>query len=74
MGANASLPSQVLWHIADLYDATNQSRPAIKNFKILSALVPTDPTVLARIGNIYLKEEDEAQAFHYHQVRVLQEL
>jgi len=23
--------------------------------------------VLARIGNIYLKEEDEAQAFHYHQ-------
>ena len=36
-------------------------------FKILNALVPTDPTVLARIGNIYLKEEDEAQAFHYHQ-------
>ena len=29
--------------------------------------MPTDPGVLARIGNIYLKEEDEAHAFHYHQ-------
>jgi len=56
----------VLWQIADLFDSANQSRTAIKWFKILNALVPTDPSVLARIGNIYLKEEDEAQAFHYH--------
>merc|ERR1719261_2403679 len=56
-----------MWQIADLFDSSNQSRSAIKWFKILNARVPTDPAVLARIGNIYLKEEDEAQAFHYHQ-------
>jgi len=58
---------EVVWQIADLFDISNQSRSAIKWFKILNARVPTDPAVLARIGNIYLKEEDEAQAFHYHQ-------
>ena len=58
---------QVVWQIADLFDISNQPRTAIKWFKILNARVPTDPGVLARIGNIYLKEEDEAQAFHYHQ-------
>ena len=57
----------MVWQIADLFDSANQSRNAIKWFKILNARVPTDPSVLARIGNIYLKEEDEAQAFHYHQ-------
>ena len=66
---HAILPSsiEVVWQIADLFDISNQPRPAIKWFKILNARVPTDPGVLARIGNIYLKEEDEAQAFHYHQ-------
>jgi len=58
---------EVMWQIADLFDASSQSRSAIKWFKILSARVPTDPSVLARIGNIYLKDDDEAQAFHYHQ-------
>jgi tetratricopeptide (TPR) repeat protein len=58
---------EVMWQIADLFDASSQSRPAIKWFKILSSRVPTDPSVLARIGNIYLKDDDEAQAFHYHQ-------
>ena len=66
---HAILPSsiEVVWQIADLFDISNQPRAAIKWFKILNARVPTDPGVLARIGNIYLKEEDEAQAFHYHQ-------
>ena len=58
---------EVMWQIADLYDQTSQTRSAIKWFKLLNARVPTDPSVLARIGNIYLKEDDEAQAFHYHQ-------
>lgn len=58
-----------MWHIADLYDQMSQSRSAIKWFKILNARVPTDPSVFARIGNIYLKDDDEAQAFHYHQAR-----
>ena len=40
--------------IADLFDISNQPRTAIKWFKILNARVPTDPGVLARIGNIYL--------------------
>merc|ERR1719313_1716054 len=48
---------EVMWQIADLFDQSSQSRSSIKWFKILNA----------RIGNIYLKEDDEAQAFHYHQ-------
>ena len=58
---------EVIWHIADLWDNAGQTRTAVKWFKILNSRVPTDPGVLARIGNIYLKEEDEAHAFHYHQ-------
>ena len=46
---------EVMWQIADLYDQTSQSRSAIKWFKILNARVPTDPSVLARIGNTHLK-------------------
>ena len=63
------LPSsvEVIWQIGDLFDQLKRSRDAIKWFKILSARVPTDASVFARIGNIYLYEEDEAQAFHYHQ-------
>jgi intraflagellar transport protein 88 len=57
---------EVIWQIADLFDLSNQPRLAIKWFKILSARVPTDPSVLSRLGNIYLKEDDEAQAYHYH--------
>jgi len=57
---------EVIWQIADLFDIANQPRMAIKWFKILSARVPTDPSVLSRLGNIYLKEDDESQAYHYH--------
>jgi len=57
---------EVIWQIADLFDLSSQPRMAIKWFKILSARVPTDPSVLSRLGNIYLKEDDESQAYHYH--------
>ena len=41
-------------------------RQATKWFNILTTRVPTDPGILARLGQIYSREEDEAQAFHYH--------
>ena len=45
---------EVIWQIGDLFDQSGQPRTAIKWFKILNARVPTDPSRLARIGNIYL--------------------
>lgn len=33
---------------------------------LLSTRVPSDPGILARMGQIYNKEDDESQAFHYH--------
>ena len=47
---------EVMWQIADLFDVSNQARSAIKWFKILNVRVPSDPSVFARLGNIYLKE------------------
>ena len=45
---------------------TGNMRQATKWFNILTTRVPTDPGILARLGQIYSREEDEAQAFHYH--------
>jgi len=65
---HAIIPSsiEVVWQIADLQESFGSPKVAIKWFNILSSRVPTDPGVLSRLGNIYLKEEDESQAYHYH--------
>ena len=42
-------------------------RSATKWFSILNTRVPTDPGILSRLGAIFNKEDDENQAFHYHQ-------
>ncbi len=34
---------------------------------MLLTKVPTDPNILARVGNIFAREEDDAQALHYYQ-------
>jgi len=56
---------EVVWQIADLHEQFSP-RTAIKWFNILTTRVPADPGVLSRLGNIFLNEEDETQAFHYH--------
>ena len=57
---------KVIYQIANLYEQTNDLHNAIKWFNILSTRVPSDPVVLARMGQIFNKMDDESQAFHYH--------
>ena len=52
--------------IANLYEVTGNLRAATKWFNILVTRVPTDPGVLSRLGQIFNKDDDESQAFHYH--------
>jgi tetratricopeptide (TPR) repeat protein len=58
--------AEVIYNIANLHDAMGNMRQATKWFNILTTRVPSDPGILARLGQIYSREEDEAQAFHYH--------
>eukprot|EP00667_Euglena_gracilis_P001691 EG_transcript_1689 len=58
--------TEVCYHIANLYDLMCDYHNAGEWFNRLVSRVPTDPTILARLGAIYAKEDDEAQAFHYH--------
>jgi intraflagellar transport protein 88 len=54
---------EVLYQIADLYDIVGDSSCG-DWFNRLIGRVPTDPNVLARLGLLYAKEQDESQAFH----------
>lgn len=58
---------EVIYQIATLYETMGNYKAAIKYFNLLISKVPTDPGILAHLGQIYAKEEDDAQAFHYHQ-------
>jgi intraflagellar transport protein 88 len=42
-------------------------RQAIKWLEFLNTLVPNDPGVLARLGAIHAKYDDEAKALHFYQ-------
>lgn len=57
---------EVVWQIASVHEQNSSPRDAIKWYNILTTHVPNDPGVLSRLGNIFLREEDEAQALHYH--------
>eukprot|EP00665_Eupelagonemidae_sp_cell47_P001053 gene1053-1396_t len=58
--------TEVVYQLANLYDLLNQPDKSVEWFGRLISRVPTDPSALARLGNIYAREEDESQAFHYH--------
>ncbi|ETW04044.1 hypothetical protein H310_04429 [Aphanomyces invadans] len=63
--------TEVLYQIANLHDMMGNYRQAAKWFNILlscfgSAKNIADPGVLARMGQIFNKDDDETQAFHYH--------
>ncbi|KAL4141058.1 hypothetical protein PRNP1_014180 [Phytophthora ramorum] len=70
--------AEVLYQIANLHDIMGNYRQAAKWFNILlscfggsdkrdrNAKNVADPGVLARIGQIFNKDDDETQAFHYH--------
>ncbi|KAE9353761.1 Intraflagellar transport protein 88 [Phytophthora rubi] len=70
--------TEVLYQIANLHDMMSNYRQAAKWFNILlscfggsdkrdrNAKNVADPGVLARLGQIFNKDDDETQAFHYH--------
>ncbi|KAG5187580.1 intraflagellar transport particle protein [Tribonema minus] len=59
--------AEVVYHIANLHErGRDDLAAAAKWFNILLARVPTDPGVLARMGQIANRQEDESQAYHYH--------
>jgi hypothetical protein len=41
----------------------------VKMLKLLNSLLPNDPGVLARLGAIHARFDDEAGALHFYQVR-----
>ncbi|KAL7692215.1 putative 43kDa postsynaptic protein [Plasmopara halstedii] len=69
---------EVLYQIASLHDTLGNYRQAAKWFNILLSCLGSndkrerhtknvaDPGVLARLGQIFNKDDDETQAFHYH--------
>ena len=56
----------VIFQIADLYDRMQNLGAAKKWFNILITTVPTDANVLARMGQVCLRDNDENQALHYY--------
>jgi hypothetical protein len=57
---------EVIYQIGNLHDLMQHYRPAAKYFQYLITKVPSDPGALARLGQIFAKDDDETQAFHYH--------
>eukprot|EP01083_Nonionella_stella_P110192 322283_1 len=55
---------EVIYCIANILDMLGETQSSLEWFKILHGLVPDDPTVLARMGTLCRKEEDDTQAFH----------
>lgn len=53
---------------------TGDFKATVKWFEMLSSLVPNDPGVLAKLGAIHARFEDETKALHYYQVCKMQRL
>jgi len=56
---------QILYQIADICELQGRSQDAMKWFNVLAARVPSDPTNLTRLGQIYVERKDESQGLHY---------
>lgn len=57
---------EVIYQIASLHEGMGNYTAAVKYFNYLISKVPTDPGALARLGQIFTRDDDETQAFHYH--------
>jgi intraflagellar transport protein 88 len=57
---------EVIYQIASLHDFMGSYRIATKWYNILITRVPSDPEALAKLGQVFSKDDDETQAFHYH--------
>ena len=58
--------TEVIYHIADIYDRQGESSQAAEWFNRVISKVPTDPNVLARLGLLRAKDGEESGAFQYY--------
>ena len=45
---------------------TNHCNISFSRYMQLVSVVPTDPSVLSKLGELYDSEQDKSQAFQYH--------
>lgn len=64
-GSLALLPS-VVYHIATLLEQMEDNEAAAETYQQLLGLVPSDSSVLQRLGELYDHDGDKQQAHHYH--------
>lgn len=64
-GSLALLPS-VVYHTATLLELMGDSEAAADTYQQLLGLVPSDASVLQKLGELYDHEGDKQQAHHYH--------
>mmetsp|Transcript_132977 Transcript_132977/g.384527 ORF Transcript_132977/g.384527 Transcript_132977/m.384527 type:complete len:839 (-) Transcript_132977:46-2562(-) len=60
---------EVMWQLGDIHEKLGNHAKAHEWFSLLVTSPkgrPTDPGVLARLANLFVKANDETQAFHYH--------
>ena len=57
---------EVIRHIASLHEQLGNPKAAAKYYSYLLTRVPTDAGALAYLGQMAAKDEDEAQAYHFH--------
>ena len=57
---------EVIFQIANLLDTLGSQDECIEWMNRLISIVPTDPTVLAFMGDLYGRNGDKLQAFHYY--------
>lgn len=48
------------------YESIEDSAQALELYQQASSLVPSDPTILSKLGEIYDSEGDKSQAFQYY--------
>merc|ERR1719188_2277663 len=60
---------EVMWQLGDIHEKLGNHAKAHEWISLLITSPkgrPTDPGVLARLANLFNKQGDETQAFHYH--------
>ena len=55
----------VIYYISNLYEQQNELNLDTKCFNVLATHLPTEPVISSRLGQIFSKEDDDSQGFHY---------
>lgn len=68
MKLRAILPNspEVLHEIASIHEEIGDVDQAVDWYAMLLSVVPTDPNVLSRLGDIFDRQDDKSKAFQYH--------